>query len=52
MTERITPAQFHGSAGIAAGGHLVSDAYAPEWWALADTEGNEADVATQLGRVY
>jgi 4a-hydroxytetrahydrobiopterin dehydratase len=30
----------------------VSDAYAPEWWTLGDAEGNEADVATWLGRVY
>jgi 4a-hydroxytetrahydrobiopterin dehydratase len=23
----------------------VSDANAPEWWTLADTEGNEVDIA-------
>jgi 4a-hydroxytetrahydrobiopterin dehydratase len=33
------------AAALAAGGHLVSDAYAPEWWTLADAEGNEVDVA-------
>jgi 4a-hydroxytetrahydrobiopterin dehydratase len=38
------------AAAIAAGGHLVTDAYAPDWWVLADAEGNEADVATALGR--
>jgi 4a-hydroxytetrahydrobiopterin dehydratase len=26
---------------IAAGGRLVTDAYAPRWWVLADAEGNE-----------
>jgi 4a-hydroxytetrahydrobiopterin dehydratase len=35
---------------IAAGGHLVSDEHAPAWWTLADAEGNEADVATWMGR--
>src|SRR6266511_1694559 len=34
------------AAAIAAGGHLVTDRYAPSWWTLADTEGNEADVCT------
>jgi 4a-hydroxytetrahydrobiopterin dehydratase len=38
------------SAALAAGGHLVSDAHAPMWWVLADAEGNEACVATWLGR--
>lgn len=38
------------AAAIAAGGHLVSDEHAPAWWTLADAEGNEADVATWLGR--
>ena len=32
------------AAAIAAGGHLVSDEFAPAWWTLADAEGNEADV--------
>ena len=34
------------AAAIAAGGHIVSDANAPEWWTLADAEGNEVDVAS------
>jgi 4a-hydroxytetrahydrobiopterin dehydratase len=38
------------AAAIAAGGHLVSDEHAPEWWTLADSEGNEADVATTATR--
>ena len=38
------------SAALAAGGHLVSDAHAPMWWVLADDEGNEACVATWMGR--
>ncbi|WP_132286508.1 VOC family protein [Kribbella sp. VKM Ac-2568] len=38
------------SAALAAGGHLVSDAHAPMWWVLADAEGNEACVATWVGR--
>jgi len=32
-------------AALAAGGRIVSDAHAPEWWTLADAEGNEVDVA-------
>lgn len=36
------------TAAIAAGGHLVTDQYAPGWWVLADAEGNEACVATWL----
>ena len=35
-------------AAVAAGGRIASDAHAPEWWTLADPEGNEVDVA--LGR--
>ncbi|MFB9235556.1 VOC family protein [Plantactinospora siamensis] len=38
------------AAALAAGGRLVSDAHAPKWWTLADAEGNEACVATWLGR--
>ena len=38
------------ASAIAAGGHLVSDEHAPEWWTLADAEGNEVDVATTMGR--
>ncbi|MCW2805374.1 MAG: 4a-hydroxytetrahydrobiopterin dehydratase [Propionibacteriaceae bacterium] len=38
------------AAALGAGGHLVTDRYAPAWWVLADPEGNEADVATWMGR--
>ena len=38
------------AAAIAVGGHLVSDEHAPDWWTLADAEGNEVDVATLIGR--
>ena len=38
-------AQARVAAALAAGGHLVSDEHAPEWWTLADAEGNEVDVA-------
>jgi 4a-hydroxytetrahydrobiopterin dehydratase len=38
------------AAAIAAGGRLVTDRHAPAWWTLADAEGNEADVATWMGR--
>ncbi len=38
------------SDALAAGGHLVSDRHAPMWWILADPEGNEACVATWVGR--
>ncbi|HEY1488006.1 MAG TPA: VOC family protein [Micromonosporaceae bacterium] len=38
------------AAALAAGGHLVSDEHAPMWWVLADAEGNEACVATWVGR--
>ncbi|GEA87969.1 VOC family protein [Cellulomonas cellasea] len=33
------------AAAVAAGGRVVSDARAPEWWTLADPEGNEVDLA-------
>lgn len=33
------------AAALAAGGHVASDAHAPNWWTLADPEGNEADLA-------
>ena len=33
------------AAAIDAGGRIVNDAHAPEWWTLADPEGNEVDVA-------
>jgi len=38
------------AAAIAAGGHLVTDKYAPAWWTLGDVEGNLADVATATSR--
>jgi 4a-hydroxytetrahydrobiopterin dehydratase len=38
------------AAAIAAGGHMVRDKYAPSWWTLADAAGNEADIATVIGR--
>ena len=37
-------------AALAAGGHVVRDTYAPTWWTLADSAGNEVDVATTTGR--
>ncbi|WP_394770381.1 VOC family protein [Lacisediminihabitans sp.] len=33
------------AAALAAGGHVVTSAFAPHWWTLADSEGNEVDVA-------
>ena len=36
-------------AALAAGGRLVRDV-APSWWTLADSAGNEADIATVKGR--
>lgn len=39
------------AAALAAGGRMVTDAHAPKWWVLADPEGNEACVATWVGRV-
>jgi 4a-hydroxytetrahydrobiopterin dehydratase len=38
------------AAAVAAGGRVIYDAMAPGWWTLADPEGNEADVATTMGR--
>ena len=38
------------AAMIASGGYLVTDEKAPSWWVLADAEGNEACVATWMGR--
>jgi pterin-4a-carbinolamine dehydratase len=37
-------------AALAAGGRVVYDAEAPEWWTLADPEGNEVDIAVAVGR--
>jgi 4a-hydroxytetrahydrobiopterin dehydratase len=33
------------AAALAAGGHILTDAFAPHWWTLADAEGNEVDIA-------
>lgn len=33
------------AAALAAGGHMVTDQFAPRWWTLADPEGNIADLA-------
>jgi 4a-hydroxytetrahydrobiopterin dehydratase len=38
------------AAVLAAGGRIVDDSHAPDWWTLADAEGNEVDVATTFGR--
>lgn len=38
------------AAALAAGGRMVRDEFAPSWWTLADAAGNEADVATTMGR--
>jgi pterin-4a-carbinolamine dehydratase len=35
---------------LAAGGRIVYDDEAPEWWTLADPEGNEVDIAVSVGR--
>ena len=36
-------------AALGAGGHVANDAFAPQWWTLADPEGNEADVEAWEG---
>jgi 4a-hydroxytetrahydrobiopterin dehydratase len=33
------------AAALAAGGHIVTDQFAPNWWTLADPEGNVVDLA-------
>lgn len=38
------------AAAVAAGGRVVDAENAPSWWVLADAEGNEACVATWVGR--
>jgi pterin-4a-carbinolamine dehydratase len=35
---------------LAAGGRIVYDDDAPEWWTIADPEGNEVDMAVIVGR--
>jgi 4a-hydroxytetrahydrobiopterin dehydratase len=37
------------AAAVAAGGTLVTDEHAAQWWVLADAEGNEACVTTWMG---
>jgi 4a-hydroxytetrahydrobiopterin dehydratase len=37
-------------AALAAGGRIVRDDFAPAWWTLADSAGNEADIATVAAR--
>ena len=39
-------AAAHIAATLAAGGHMVNDMRAPNWWTLADAERNEVDLAT------
>jgi 4a-hydroxytetrahydrobiopterin dehydratase len=43
-------AQARVAAALAAGGHLVTDEFAPSWWVLADAEGNEACVCSSADR--
>lgn len=43
-------AQARIDAALAAGGRVAYDAEAPEWWTLADPEGNEVDIAVSVGR--
>ena len=38
------------AAAVAAGGRVVFDDYAPDWWTVADPEGNELDIAVSVGR--
>jgi len=38
------------AAALAAGGRMLRDEFAPSWWTLADAAGNEADIATTMGR--
>jgi 4a-hydroxytetrahydrobiopterin dehydratase len=43
-------AQARIAAALAAGGRMVRDEFAPSWWTLADSAGNETDIATTTGR--
>ena len=43
-------AQARIASALAAGGRMVRDEFAPSWWTLADAAGNEADIATTVGR--
>ena len=47
MNDGISPRQFHESAGVE-DWRVVGDG--PSWWTLADAAGNEADIATTMGR--
>jgi hypothetical protein len=38
------------AAAVAAGGRVVFDDYAPDWWTVADPEDNELDIAVTVGR--
>jgi hypothetical protein len=38
------------TAAVAAGGRVVYDGEAPDWWTIADPEGNEVDIAVAVGR--
>ena len=38
------------AAALAAGGRIVRDQFAPAWWTLADSAGNECDISTVAGR--
>lgn len=40
------------AAALAAGGRVANDAFAPNWWTLADAEGNEVDVNDWEGFPY
>lgn len=37
------------AAALAAGGVLITDEFAPDWWVLADIEGNEVCICTSAG---
>lgn len=43
-------AQARIDTALAAGGQIVYDAEAPEWWTIADPEGNEVDIAVSGAR--
>jgi hypothetical protein len=43
-------AQARIDVALAGGGRVVYDDDAPEWWTLADPEGNEVDIAVIPGR--
>jgi 4a-hydroxytetrahydrobiopterin dehydratase len=46
----VEQAEARVAAALAAGGRMVRDEFAPSWWTLADSAGNEADVASVAGR--